>query len=239
METRPNQPQAPGTARYSTLSSALLRYKPKAGPAPPALQIRHSPDTKTHFPATTGVEFVEFSGPVPMPATTRTRTTRIIQTTLATKKLRFRYDRVRVCCRRGTPPLTAHPTPTDHFRFFTEISYEKTRNSYDRYEVAAIALTCSSLTPKHDSPIDLKWAEMGGNGTDSPVFLPLLPFPAGLPSTRTARECSTMPPNTATHPSQQKEAQLASLQRHPQSHNRGVRRHPSLRRGTRPRRPRG
>ena len=38
----------------------------------------------------------------------------------------------------------------------------------------AIAFTCSSLTPKHDSPIDLKWAEMGGNGTDSPVFLPLL-----------------------------------------------------------------
>ena len=29
---------------------------PKLDPLPPTLQIRHSPDTKTPFPATTGVE---------------------------------------------------------------------------------------------------------------------------------------------------------------------------------------
>ena len=34
-----------------------------------------------------------------------------------------------------TQPAKPHPTPTDHFTNFTEISYEKTRNSYDQCEV--------------------------------------------------------------------------------------------------------
>ncbi len=34
-----------------------------------------------------------------------------------------------------TPKASAHPTSIDHFTNFTEISYEKTRNSYDFSEV--------------------------------------------------------------------------------------------------------
>ena len=34
-----------------------------------------------------------------------------------------------------TQPANPHTTATDHFTNFTEISYEKTRNSYDFSEV--------------------------------------------------------------------------------------------------------
>ena len=233
METQPNRPQVPRIACYSTLSSALLRYKPKAGPAPPTLQIRHSPDTKTRFPSYDRCRVRRV-----LRASPNTRDNPNNPNNFSYEKLRFRYDRVRVCCRRGTPPLTAHPTPTDHFRFFTEIAMKKLATATTGMKWPP------SPSPARPSPRSMtlqltsnerKWAEMAR----IPLFFSPCSFPAGLPSTRTARECSTMPLKTVTHPSQQKEAQLASLQRHPQSHNRGVRWHPSLRRGTRPRRPRG
>ena len=56
-----------------------------------------------------------------------------------------------------TQPVSAFPTPTDRFTNFTEISYEKTRDSYDFSEVPH-----RSYAP-HSLPIwrFAEWAEMG------------------------------------------------------------------------------
>ena len=64
----------------------------------------------------------------------------------------------------NTPPVTTQPTPTDHFTNFTEISYKKTRNSYDFSEVPHgsphPSLSADPVPCRIEN--DRKWAEMGG-----------------------------------------------------------------------------
>ena len=58
-----------------------------------------------------------------------------------------------------TPPASAHPTPTDHFTNFTEISYGKTRDSYDFSEVPRTTPR-PPCSPVRFAPNGRKWAQM-------------------------------------------------------------------------------
>ncbi len=75
-----------------------------------------------------------------------------------------------------TQPANPHPTPTDHFTNFTEISYEKTRNSYDQCEVPPathLRSSCRSRrTPFARQSGSPEWMEMGRNDPDSQFFRP-------------------------------------------------------------------
>ena len=67
-----------------------------------------------------------------------------------------------------TQPSNPHPTPTHHFTNFIEISYEKTRNSYDQCEVPPATHLRSSPAEVDEPPLlaspvrpnGRKWAEM-------------------------------------------------------------------------------
>ena len=62
-------------------------------------------------------------------------------------------------------PANAQPSPRDHFTNFTEISYEKTRNSYDFSEVphgSPYPSLSADPVPCRIDGNDRKWAEMGG-----------------------------------------------------------------------------
>ncbi len=67
-------------------------------------------------------------------------------------------------------PASAQPAPTDHFTNFTEISYEKTRNSYDQCEVPP----ATHLRSSHCLPVRSRaeWMEMGGNDPYFRFFRP-------------------------------------------------------------------
>ena len=67
-----------------------------------------------------------------------------------------------------TRPASALPTPTDHFTNFTEISYGKTRNSYDFSEVPRT----TPRPPLLASPVRPERAEMGANDPDFQFFRP-------------------------------------------------------------------
>ena len=54
-----------------------------------------------------------------------------------------------------TPIASAHPTSIDHFTNFTEISYEKTRNSYDFSEVPRRIPTAPA--PCQSGPMPDRW----------------------------------------------------------------------------------
>ena len=170
MQTQPNQPQASrglaGTPRYSTLSSALLSYKPKAGPSAPTLQIRHSLDTKTHFPATTSVEFVEFSGLIPTPTTTR-----IIRTTLAIPTRHSGGGRNPEAAH-GKPSLSkSSPSFADRFTFFSEIPTKKCATATTRLKCPTALISHPFVlsagnfypfVPKSKDPHP-QWPNMSGN----------------------------------------------------------------------------
>ena len=85
-----------------------------------------------------------------------------------------------------TQPANPQPTPTNHFTNFTEISYEKTRNSYDQCEAPPLATSVRPALqsvrpePKSKDPIppsarqsgSPEWAEMGRNDPDFQFFRP-------------------------------------------------------------------
>ena len=54
-----------------------------------------------------------------------------------------------------TQPANPHTTATDHFTNFTEISYEKTRNSYDFSEVPRRIPTAPA--PCQSGPMPDRW----------------------------------------------------------------------------------